>query len=115
MTLNELNQGYYFHDSILNRIEYAHKELKMYCTFCEFLQEDYDESEYANSDIIVVFHNASYTITDCSLIENSSFLTQELQDKTISFFLIKNMGNEYSHLIVKAESVDVIKVRYYNL
>lgn len=51
LTLNELNQGYYFHDSILNRIEYAHKELKMYCTFCEFLQEDYDE---VNMQIVIL-------------------------------------------------------------
>lgn len=114
MTLNEFHQSYYFHDSILNRIEYVRKELKMYCTFCEFLQKDYVKSEYTNSDILVVFHDASYTITDRLPIEDSSFLTQELQDKTISFFM-ENTCNAYGHFTVKAESVDVIKVRSYNL
>lgn len=114
LTLSELERRYYFHDSILNRIEYTHKELKMYCTFCEFMQEAYDESEYANSDVIVVFHNASYTITDCLLIEDSRFCTQKLQDGAISFF-IEDIRNEYGHLIIKAESADVIKVRSYNL
>lgn len=114
MTLNELYQGYYFHDSILDRIEYNSKELRMYCTFCEFLQKNDQKGEYTNSDMIVVFHNASYTITDGLPIEDSSFLTQELQDRTILFFM-ESVCNEYGYLKVKAESVDVIKVRSYDL
>ena len=38
----------------------------------------------------------------------------KLQDDIISFFM-ENMPNGYGHLIVKAESADVIKVRSYNL
>lgn len=114
MTLNEFYQGYYFHDSTLNRIEYSNRELKMYCTFCEFLQKDYNKSDYTNSDIIVVFHNASYKIPDGLLIEGSGFITQKLQDKTTLFYM-ESICNEYGYLEVVAESVDIIKVRSYNL
>lgn len=114
MTIKKLNQEYYFHDSILERIEYQHKELKMYCTFCDFMQSGYDKSEYANSDIVVVFYHASYEITDGFRIESSSFLNQELHDSKIVFFM-ENASNEFGHLIIKADSVEVIKIRSYNL
>ncbi|MCM1050119.1 MAG: hypothetical protein NC433_17025 [Clostridiales bacterium] len=86
----------------------------MYCTFCEFLQKDYNESDYANSDIIVIFHNASYKIPDGLLIEGSGFITQKLQDKTTLFYM-ESICNEYGYLEVVAESIDIIKVRSYNL
>ena len=114
MTLNELNKKYYFHDSVLNRIEYNSKELKLYCEFCEFLQKDYDENNYTNSDIIVVFHNASYSIADGFPIEDSSFLNQKLLDNSIIFSL-ESTSMEYGNLVIKAESVDMIKVQSYNL
>ena len=115
MTINEFNKKYYFHDSILDKIEYEHKKLKMYCTFCDFMQKAHNENDYTNSDIIVVFNNASYEITDNFHVEASEFIEQELRNNTISFFMGKDFNNNYGYLKIQAESVDVIKIRSYNL
>ena len=60
MTLSEFNDQYFFHDSILNKLEYSDGELRLFCEFCDFMQENYDDKDDANSDIIVVFQNAEY-------------------------------------------------------
>ena len=62
MTFLELNEKYYFHDSVLEKIEYINNDLKLYCCFCDFMQKDYKNGSHTNSDIIVVFHNAVYEI-----------------------------------------------------
>lgn len=60
MTLLELNKSYYFHDSVLEKIEYINNDLKLYCQFCNFMQTNYDDNDDTNSDILVVFHNAVF-------------------------------------------------------
>ena len=43
MTLSELDERYYFHDSTLEKLEYSDGELKLYVRFCDFMQENYDD------------------------------------------------------------------------
>ena len=113
MTLLELNDNYYFHDSVLERIEYKNNDLKLHCGFCNFLQKNYEKGNNTNSDIIVVFHNASYEI-EGDLEFDAGFLSQKLQDGSIHFFLESGNG-KFGSLIICAEAVEVITLNTYNL
>ncbi len=114
MTLEELNKEYWFHDSILEKIEHGDDQLILYCTFCEFMQSDYDDSHFANSDIIVTFHKASYKLENDFCAEGASFLNQKLTDDSIVFF-VEDDSRNYGELCIKADSVDIVKTRFYNL
>lgn len=114
MTLAELNQKYNFHDSILERMTYHENELKLYCQFCNFMQRNFDIHAYTNSDMLFIFHQAFYEISDHFCIKESGFLHQKLQGNTLSFFL-ENNPDEYGHLSIRAESVEIIRLRSYNL
>ena len=114
MTLSELNDRYYFHDSILDKLEYSDGELKIYCEFYDFMQDNYDDRDNANSDIIVVFHNAEYKTNGKWQICNSEFLDQRIENDSIVFFM-ESSPYECGKLLIKAESVEVIKIRTYNL
>lgn len=87
MTLLELNENYYFHDSVLEKIEYINNDLKLYCRFCDFMQEKYDDKDDANSDIMVVFHSAVFEMDGDWKINEASFLNQRIQDDSIFFFM----------------------------
>ena len=113
MTFLELNENYYFHDSVLEKIEYINNDLKLYCRFCNFMQKDYENGNNTNSDIIVVFHNAVYEI-DGDLENDASFLSQKIQDDTIDFFM-ECEPNKFCNLFIKADSVEVIILCTYNL
>lgn len=114
MTLLELHNNYYFHDSVLVKLEYYNNEVKLHCQFCDFMQADYDDKDDTNSDIIVVFHNAAYKINGNFEIVDAGFLNQRIENDTIIFFM-ESSPDEFGELIIKASSVEVIKVRTYNL
>lgn len=114
MTLSELNDRYYFHDSILDKLEYFDGELKIYCEFCDFIQDNYDNRDDANSDIIVVFHSAEYKTNGKWQICDSEFLDQKIENDSIVFFM-ESSPYECGELLIKADSVEVFKVRTYNL
>ena len=114
MTLSYFNNHYYFHDSILDKIEYSDGELKLYCEFCDFMQDDYDDKDDTNSDIIVIFHNAEYKTNGNWQICNSEFLDQTIRNDYIVFFM-ESSPDEYGELLINASAVDVIVVRTYNL
>ncbi len=114
MTLSEFDDNYYFHDSILDKLEYSDGELRLYCEFCDFMQDNYDDKDDANSDIIVVFHHAEYQISGNWQIYEASFLDQRVENNSIIFFM-EGSTDEFGELLIKANSVDVFKVRTYNL
>lgn len=117
MTLLELHQNYYFHDSILNKLEYYDNELKLYCQFCDFMQDNYNDKDDANSDIIVVFHNAVYKSNGNWKIGEAGFVNQKIEDDSIIFFMDSSSysTDEVGELIIKASSVEVLKIRTYSL
>ena len=114
MTLSELNEKYYFHDSTLDKLEYSDGELKLYVRFCDFMQENYDDRDDSNSDIIVVFQNARYKTDGNWKICDSGFLHQKIENDSIVFFM-ESSPYECGELLIKTSSVEVYKVRTYNL
>ncbi len=113
MTLLELNKNYYFHDSVLEKIEFVNNDLKLYCRFCNFIQNNYEKGNCTNSDIIVVFHNAVYEI-DGDLEPDAGFLSQKIQDGSIDFFM-ECEPDKFGNLIICSNSVEVITLCSYNL
>ena len=114
MTLSELNDQYYFHDSILDKIEYSDGELKLYCEFCDFMQDNYDDKDDSNSDIIVIFHNAEYKTNGNWQLCKSEFIGQTIKNDSIVFFM-ESSPYECGELLINAGSAEVIIVRTYNL
>ena len=114
MTLAEFNEKFYLHDSVIDRIEYQSDTLTVYCGFCEFMQEDYKDSDYANSDIIIIVHNATFTLTPDFQIEDAGILDHTVSENMITLHL-ENYPDQYGELKIIADSVEVKKLRYYNL
>lgn len=114
MTLLELYNNYYFHDSVLEKLECHDNEIRLYCQFCDFMQANYNDIDDSNSDIIVVFHNAVYNTNGNWEISDAGFLNQRIEDNSIIFFM-ESFPDKLGELIIKASSVEIIKVRTYNL
>lgn len=114
MTLLELYDNYCFHDSVLDKLEYHDNEVKLYCQFCDHMQANYNDKDDPNSDMIAVFHNATYKINGNWEISDAGFLDQRIENDSIIFFM-ESSPEKFGELIIIASSVEVIKVRTYNL
>lgn len=57
MKIEELNEKYYFHDSIVEKILYDEKQqvLEMYLDFCFWAQDEYKESDPETGKVLVRF------------------------------------------------------------
>ena len=113
MTVQEFFDCYYMHDSSIEWLEYDNDTLKLYCIFCDFLQSDYQEGDYSNSDIIITFYHASFE-ADLSLLNDAEFLSQKVDGNKVSFFM-ESSGHLFTELHITADSVDVTKIRFYSL
>ena len=78
------------------------------------MQENYDDRDDSNSDIIVVFQNARYKTDGNWKICDSGFLHQKIENDSIVFFM-ESSPYECGELLIKTSSVEVYKVRTYNL
>ncbi|MBR1527906.1 MAG: hypothetical protein IJ642_01240 [Oscillospiraceae bacterium] len=114
MTIPELFQNYYFHDSIFIKSGIYKKDgnFAVWCQFCDFLQKNYQSSQPANSDILILFHHAQFSghVADCSVLEQKL-----IDDRTICFFLENWNGSEFLDFSVSADSVEIQVIRKYNL
>ncbi|MDO5438701.1 MAG: hypothetical protein Q4F09_01515 [Erysipelotrichaceae bacterium] len=85
MTIDELNEKYFFHDSIVERITYdsEKKILELYLDFCFWAQTDYKNTQPETGKVIVRFFGVNdYTgitgesdwwgITD-TMLENGTY------------------------------------------
>jgi len=115
MTIPDFFQNYYFHDSSFLNMEYCPETriLRIYCQFCEFMQKHYQNSEPTNSDMLILFRNASFSgefFQDCEV------LAQKLTDNhTICFFLADETNSDFSEFSVSADDVQIQVIRKYRL
>lgn len=114
MTLTEFEKQYRFHDSILEKLTIAGNQVRMRCAFCDFMQENYHDGRFSNSDIVITFYRASCEIEGAFPVSGSVFLNQELNGNRIDFFMLSDNG-ECGTIGVEAESVEMEKLRSYNL
>lgn len=114
MTLEEFCRHYTLHDSVIGNLQYENGELRIYCEFCNFMQENYNENDPKNSDVVITFRNARYSVTDGFIVNEAGFLSQKLNGDTLVFILENGIGT-YGELSVKADSVKVDVLRSYSL
>ena len=114
MTLKEFNEKFLMHDSVIEHIERRNGDLLIYCGFCNFMQKSYTEISPANSDIVLTFRNAVYSITDGFNVNDAGFLTQKLSGETLVFGL-ENEPGIYGEISIQADSVEIEVIRTYNL
>ena len=115
MTISDLFHHYYFHDSIFKKIflDTETGEKAIWCEFCDFLQENYQESEPTNSDILILFRKHKFS---GKFLKNSEVLEQKLiDDNTICFFLANENHSDFSEFSVSADDVQIRVNMKYNL
>lgn len=130
MTLYELREKYYFHDSSIVKVDFDadKKVLTLKISFCFWMQEWYDESEPTNGLIRLTFEDVSIFEYDEDITERIfSDIDSEIQeaeldtDGNLVFFSVEtpDFSNDdediYWQLKINAENVEVIELERYNL
>lgn len=130
MTLPELREKYYFHDSNIEKIEYdaANKTLTLTIDFCFWWQPWHKESEPSNGLIRLIFEGVSLFEYDDNISNkilsdelDSEILEGELdEDGNLVFFSIEagynpDCNDIYWQLKIKAANVEVEELERYDL
>lgn len=130
MTLYELREKYYFHDSSIVKVDFDadKKVLTLKISFCFWMQEWCDESEPTNGLIRLTFEDVSIFEYDEDITERIfSDIDSEIQeaeldtDGNLVFFSVEtpDFSNDdediYWQLKINAENVEVIELERYNL
>lgn len=130
MTLPELREKYYFHDSNIEKIEYdaVNKTLALTIDFCFWWQPWHKKSEPSNGLIRLTFESVSLFEYDNNIADrifsdelDSEILEGELdEDGNLVFFSIEAGYNSdcddiYWQLKIKAANVKVEELERYDL
>ena len=129
MTLYELREKYYFHDSSIVKVDFdaENKVLKLEIAFCFWMQEWYDKSKPSNGSIRVTFKNVSYIEYDEHKLEHAlTDLDIEILDinvdknntlilGTVDYGMNRGLCDGYYQLKINAANVEVEELERYNL
>lgn len=130
MTLYELREKYYFHDSSIVKVDFdaENKVLKLEIAFCFWMQPWYDKSEPSNGLIRLTFEDVSLFEYDDDIADrifsniDSEIHSGELDDDgNLVFFSVEtpDFSNDdediYWSLKINAANVEVEELERYNL
>lgn len=129
MTLHELRNRYYFHDSSIERVDFdaERKVLTLEISFCFWMQKWYDDSEPSNGLIRLTFKDVSFFEYDDDIADrifsklDSEIRSVELSDGNLVFFSVEtsDFSDEdkdiYWQLKINAANVEVEELERYNL
>ena len=130
MTLHELMEKYYFHDSSIEKIDFDadKKVLKLEISFCFWMQKWYDKNEPSNGLIRLTFEDVSLFEYDDDIAArifsdiDSEILKGELDEiGNLVFFSVEtpDFSNDdediYWLLKINAANVEVEELERYNL
>jgi len=116
MTITELVEKYYFHDSSIDKVEYypEKREATLLIDFCNWMQDDYSSDKDENIVLKLVFTNVSGISGETPLFDVNMIFDCDAVDngRAIEFFTertdIANHTEEYHTLRIVAEDVSVI-------
>ena len=110
MTLKELQDRYYMHDSYFEKIIYdkSRNEVELLINFAYWMQDWYKDTDPENALLRCTFKGVSlYDHTwdeiDCKTL---GILKTDVTDNTVTFAL-DDISDDYHELKITAESVDV--------
>ena len=130
MTLYELREKYYFHDSNIVKVDFDtdKKVLTLEIEFCFWWQPAYDKSEPSNGLIRLTFAGVSLFEYDAAIADrifsdelDSEILKGELDEEgNLVFFSVETLdfSNDeeiYWQLKINAANVEVEELERYNL
>lgn len=130
MTLYELREKYYFHDSSIEKVDFAadKKVLNLEISFCFWMQPWYDKNEPSNGLIRLTFEDVSLFKYDDDIADrifsdiDSEILEAEFDaDGNLVFFSVEtpDFSNDdediYWLLKINAANVEVEELERYNL
>jgi hypothetical protein len=112
MTLQEMNERYYLHDSCIDKIEYdqSSKELLVQMDFCYWAQAEYNDAEPENGDVKIIFHDVNVYDGLVGDIDHFSVLDAECNDDGFYFSILDDFHDEQYELVIRAASVDFVPV-----
>ena len=131
MTLYELRERYYFHDSSIVKVDFDadKKILTLEIFFCFWMQEFYDKNEPSNGLIRLTFEDVSLFEYDDDIANrifpdelDSEILEGELdEERNLVFFSVETPDfsdddeDIYWQLKINAANVEVEELERYNL
>ncbi len=109
MTLTELEDKYYFHDSSLEAIRFDqdHNSLEMDIDFCFWMQTEYIKTSPETGMIQLIFNGVQEFVGEPSSYNDLTILDIIVSEHNkLTFQIIDEDNKEYMELIVIAETVE---------
>ena len=109
MTIQELREKYYFHDSCITRIEYDKelKQLEITMDFCQWAQEKYVENEPENVWLKLTFHGIDEYDGLIGEIDYFSILNAEIKDGKFWLSILDDYHGEEYEYYLSSSNVEV--------
>ncbi len=119
MTVQEFCRKYYLHDSLLEKVEFDNynKTLTFWVSFCEFMQSNYKNGDFENSDRIFTFNNVEeFSFPHNIQLSSDIFLEQKITDEnTVNFCMMSDCEPNVYQIKIRCQDVEIKVVRFYNL
>ena len=112
MTLHEMNERCYLHDSCIDKIEYdkSSKVLLVQMDFCYWAQAEYNDDEPENGDVKIIFHGVNEYDGLIGDVDHFSILDAECNADGFYFSILDDFHDEQYELKIVADSVDFVPV-----
>ena len=107
MTIKELRDRYYFHDSCITRIDYKDKKLEMILDFCQWAQEWYKKTDPENVWMRLIFSGIEQYEGITGEIDYFSVLDAEIKEDKLWIFMLDDFHNENYEIFLKPTDVEV--------
>jgi len=109
MTIKQLTDKYYFHDSCVTNITFSAETQRLIITmdFCQWAQEWYTEKEPENVWLKLTFHGIDEYNGITGDIDYFSILDAEIKDDRFRLFILDDFHNEEYDYYLLPSAVEV--------
>ncbi len=109
MTIQELREKYYFHDSCITRIDYFSEDKRLTITmdFCQWAQNWYKEGEPENVWLKLTFYGIDGYDGITGDIDYFSILDGEIKDDKFWLFILDDFHEEHYEYYLNPSNVEV--------
>lgn len=109
MTIQELCNKYYFHDSCITKIDYRrnNSELDITMDFCQWAQEGYSEQDPENIWLKLIFRGIEEYDGITGDIDYFSILDVEVKEDKLWISILDDFHDEYYEYYLSPSDVEV--------
>lgn len=112
MTIQNLIEEYYLHDSLITKITYENNTVKIELEFCYWLQKDYKEGEKETGMLEIAFFNVSHFDYGDVIgeIDYFSILETKHENDILYIDILDDFNDEYYTISLQANEVTVKEI-----